>query len=199
MPLTPQEAQQIADIINPIFDQVLDEYDFGKYPAAQYAHFKHAFSTLQSTGQDIADALIWKWGHWGKPNFPQDHRDLINEVQDLWPQFLAFNRNLTSRQTFDWWETQLASKTRFITVAYITHLVHHGEPLPIIDQHNYRAMNSFLCAVRANHRSNKKPSQWAHIADLKEFMTTLQPLLNGPSFPELDRFMMMYGRNHVTR
>lgn len=195
MPLTQQEAQQIADRITPVFAGVVAEYDFRKYPAAHYARFKQAFSTIQSTGQDIADALLWKWGHWGKLNYPQAHKDLIHEVQGLWPQFLASGQHLTSNQTFDWWRTQLA----FISAAYITHLIHHAEPLPIIDQHNYRAMNSFLRAVRANHTSNKKPSQWAHIVDLKGFMTTIQPLLNGPSFQELDRFMMMYGRNHVTR
>lgn len=195
MPLTQQESQQIVDKINPIFTEVLDEYDFVKYPAAQYVRFKQEFSTMQSTGGDIADALLWKWGHWGKRNYPQNHKNLINEVQEFWPQFLASNQHLTSRQTFDWWRTQLARNTTFISIAYITHLIHHAEPLPIIDQHNYRAMNTFLLSVRPAHRGNKKPSQWVHIIELKDFMMGILPLLDGRSFDELDRFLMMYGKN----
>ena len=199
MPLTQQEAQQIAERISPIFTEVLDQYDFRKYPAAQYARFKRAFSTLRSTGHDIADALLWKWGHWGKQNYPQSHGDLINEVRDLWPRFLGSSRHFTSSQTFDWWRTQLARNTTYISVAYITHLIHHAEPLPIIDQHNYRAMNALLRSVRPAHRGNKRPSQWGHIIELKEFMTAVLPLMEGRSFEELDRFLMMYGKNHVAR
>lgn len=199
MSLTQQEKQQIADRINPIFVAVLDEYDFGKYPAAQYVRFKQAFSTLQSTAQDIAEALLWKWGHWAKLNYPQRHRDLINEVQDLWPQFMASNQHHQSKQTFDWWKTQLARNTTFISVAYITHLIHHAEPLPIIDQHNYRAMNALLRSVRPAHRGNKKPSQWGHIIELKDFMTDILPLLGGRGFDEFDRFLMMYGKKCVAR
>ncbi|MBU6206012.1 MAG: hypothetical protein KJS45_11570 [Bacteroidetes bacterium] len=33
---------------------------------------------------------------------------------------------------------------RYITIAFITHLVHHSKGIPIIDQRNFRAMNYFL-------------------------------------------------------
>jgi hypothetical protein len=43
MPITQIEANQIAWHINPIFQQVLNEYDFGKYPAEDYERLKYHF------------------------------------------------------------------------------------------------------------------------------------------------------------
>lgn len=199
MPINQNEANEIANRIEPIFDQVLDEYDFRKYPANDYQRFKTSFSALNNPNPDIADALIWKWGHWGKANFPQHHRDLIEEIQGLWPQFITNGNGNTSVQTFEWWSTQLANRTRYITVAYITHLVHHNEPLPIIDQHNFRAMNSLIGCLRPERRAKKKPSNWNDIATLKSFAQLVRNSIPNRSFGELDRFLMMYGRNYVAR
>lgn len=199
MPISQNETNQIIERITPIFDQVLNEYDFGKYPAEAYTRFKDAFSSLTCTSNDISDAMIWKWGHWGKQNYPQDHRNLIAEVQGLWPQFLASGYTETSAQTFEWWRVHFNRQTTYITTAYITHLIHHDNPLPIIDQHNFRAMNSLLGCVRPPMRSKKKPSNWADIVTLSEFMTSIQAAIPHRSFSELDRFLMMYGRNYAAR
>jgi hypothetical protein len=45
---------------------------------------------------------------------------------------------------------------RYITVSFITHLIHHNE-IPIIDQHNFRAMN-FLENKFNLENSKKSPS-----------------------------------------
>lgn len=189
----------IAIKITPIFDKVLNEYDFGKYPSEPYTKFKDSFDALDCSKNDISDAMIWKWGHWGKPNFPQHHKNLIREIQILWPKYIASSVNNTSQQTFNWWSFQLNRQTAYITTAFITHLVHHQEPLPIIDQHNFRAMNSFLIDEGVIYTSKKKPSNWEDIVALKDFMTLIQVALPSKSFSELDRFLMMYGRNYATR
>jgi hypothetical protein len=200
MPITKNETNQIVARIAPIFQQVLNEYDFRKYPAADYARFKASFTALANPNNDISDAMIWKWGHWGKPNYPQRHQDLITEIQGLWPQYVNSFKNNTSEQTFLWWRSHLNRQTTYITVAYITHLVHHQEPLPIIDQHNFRAMNSLLGCVRQPTRSKKKPSNWNDIIALKHFMTSIHAALpQQKTFSELDRFLMMYGRNYAAR
>ncbi|WP_289133069.1 hypothetical protein [uncultured Spongiibacter sp.] len=199
MPINQNEANEIANRIEPIFDQVLDEYDFRKYPANDYQRFRTSFSALNNLNPDIEDALIWKWGHWGKANFPQHHRDLTEEIQGLWPQFITNCNGNISVKTFEWWSAQLANRTRYITVAYITHLVHHNEPLPIIDQHNFRAMNALIACLRPERRAKKKPSNWNDIATLKSFVQLVRNSIPNRSFGELDRFLMMYGRNYVDR
>lgn len=66
MPVTEVEATQIVVRIGPVFQQILNEYDFRKYPAAEYARFKASFSRLNSPNRDIEDAMIWKWGTLGQ-------------------------------------------------------------------------------------------------------------------------------------
>lgn len=199
MAINQLEAEQIANRIIPIFNQVIDVYDYRKYPAQELQQFKESFSSLRIENYHIRDALIWKWGHWGKPNFPQHHRELITKVEQLWTSFIESGCGVSSNQTFAWWQEKLASRTRYITVAYITHLVHHREPLPIIDQHNFRAKNSLINHLRPGIRSKKKPSNWNDIAELKSFMTLVCNAMEGKTFSELDRFLMMYGRNYAAR
>jgi hypothetical protein len=199
MSITIIEANKIVARIEPIFQKVLDKYDFGKYPAANYDRFKTLFSSLNPPVDEIANAMIWKWGHWGKPDFPQSHKNLIAEIQMMWPQFVESGYSDTSARTFEWWRNRLNRQTTYITVSYITHLIHHAEPLPIIDQHNFRAMNSLIHWLRPEIEPKKKPSNWADIQSLKHFMTMLQAAKPSHSFSELDRFLMMYGRNCVGR
>ena len=199
MPITSAEATLIAGHISPTFQKVLDEYQFGKYPAADYERFKASFSKLTPLADDIKGAMVWKWGHWGKPNFPRHHLALIREIQSHWPRYVTSGCTGTANQTFDWWKDVLNRQTTYITVAYITHLIHYKEPLPIIDQHNFRAMNALIRAIRPNHRSKKRPSNWSDIQQLKAFMASVQKLMPNRSFAEIDRFLMMYGRNHAVR
>lgn len=204
MVVTQQDkAEQISKIISPILKRVLAEYDFGKYPADPYNGFQLSFSSLNPTDSDIAGALVWKWGYWGKPNFPQHQKDLIEEIQNCWQDYcLAVQQNQAANKsvnTFRWWKDRLKRNTRYITVAYITHLIHHKEPLPIIDQHNFRAMNHLIQSIRPEYVFKKKPSNWQDIQDLKRFMQAVCAVVPGLSFSELDKFLMMFGRNHVQR
>lgn len=198
MPITQEEANKIVAHVSPIFQQVVDEYDFSKYPAEELARFKALFSTFNPTNNDIKDAMIWKWGHWGKPNFPKHHKKLIDEIQTLWPQFVVSGCTIKPEDTFCWWLNKLGRKTTYISVAYITHLVHHKE-LSIIDQHNYRAMNSLITWLRPNLMHKKKPSNWNDIISLNKFMSLIHAKLEGYTLSDIDRFLMMYGRNHAVR
>lgn len=196
MNISETEARKVANRMIPIFDQHLNKYSFKKYPAAGYKEYKDSYSSFSNPNAEIRDSLLWKWGHLGKSNFPQPQKSLIQTIEGIWPDYVnAHSKNRpTSNETFLWWEEQLP-KTSFITVAYITHLVHHNEPLPIIDQHNFRAMNNFLSQVRSDHTFNQKPSTWNDITDLKSFMETVLKFLPGRSLDQLDRFLMMYGRS----
>ena len=143
--------------------------------------------------------MEWKWGHWGKPNFPQKHKDLIAEIEGHWPNFAVSDNSQNPELTFQWWKQRLNRPTTYITVAYITHLVHHTMPLPIIDQHNFRAMNSLIGCQRPERKAKKKPSNYQDIITLRSFMTLLKNGMPNRSFSEIDRFLMMYGRNYCAR
>ena len=199
MPLTLTETDHIVQKISPILLTVTNEYDFRKYPANEYHALKDEFAALAAPQASIEKALVWKWGHWGKPNFPQHHRVLIAEIQALWKDFLDSEATRRPHDTFRWWQGRLGRSTTYITAAFITHLVHHQQALPIIDQHNFRAMNALIASARPGHCHKKKPSNWDDIALLKSFMDLLCERLPAIGFGDLDRFLMMYGRNHVVR
>lgn len=194
MSITSDEAKQIVKLISQVYSEHLDKYNFKKYPADDYARFKTSYSQCVIPNNEIHNSLVWKWGHVGKANFPQKQKDLIKKVENLWPEFVGSDHRHTSYRTFEWWKTKLPP-TSFITIAYITHLVHHAEPIPIIDQHNFRAMNHFRKQVLPAHTSNNLPRTWSHISELKSFMIEILNNFPDKSFDELDRFLMMYGRS----
>jgi hypothetical protein len=200
MSITATEAKRIASLVAPIYDVHLEKYSFKKYPAADYIRFKNAYSALRQPNNEIHDSLVWKWGHVGKLDFPPKQKALITKVETSWPDYVEFRQKrkpekFSSVDTFRWWKEKLPS-TAYITVAYITHLVHHAEPLPIIDQHNFRAMNKLLKDVRLGHAANSLPRTWADITELKAFMTKVLEYLPRKSFfEEFDRFLMMYGKS----
>lgn len=197
--LTKEEFIRISDIIRPTINNVSAKYDHKKYPSSDYNRFKASFASLRKDNTDISDALIWKWGHWGKNNFPQSHKDLIGEIQELWPYFVESKATYSSEQTFIWWSNKLIRSSRFITVSFITHLVHHNKLLPIIDQHNFRAMGSLISFVRPHIKFNKKPSQWGDIIDLKYFIASLLEIFHHLEYNKFDKYLMMYGKYYAKR
>lgn len=197
--ITKEEGRRIASDIAGKFDDIAARYDFGTYPPNEYQNFKSDFEARRAKNDSIKNAMLWKWGRFGREKYPTSYTNLIEEISQLWPEFVASPAQLVSRHTFDWWSKRFNRPTTFISAAYITHLVHHKEPLPIIDQHNFRAMNYLIRSVRPAHSGNKKPTRWEHIEQLKIFMDATIEFLPQKSFGDLDRFLMMYGRNNIPR
>jgi hypothetical protein len=197
MNLTSNEITAIAKFIDPIFTQYASTYSFEKYPPEDYERYKSVFSRKTGENDEIHAALVWKWGHIGKNNFPSKQKELIDKVNTLWPEYVQSGCE-NAKSSFEWWRLQLPG-TAYITAAYLTHLVHHFEPVPIIDQHNFRAMNGLIKAIRSTHEATKVPKNWQDIANLRDFMSALLLHLRGRSSGELDRFLMMYGRSIKVR
>ena len=185
------ELSEIASEVARQFDRCLRQYDYSKYPVDRYEQFKKAFSTLKTPNPEIFDAMVWKWGHWGKPNFPEAHKLLIKEIELKWPAFSDSIDGHIPQSTFHYWKRALERNTRYITTAFITHLVHFND-VPIIDQHNYRAMNGLIWQVRPTHLWKRVPSNWDDIIKLKSFLSQIQES-TGHTESELDKFLMMYG------
>ena len=65
-------------------------------------------------------------------------------------------------------------KTRFITLAFLLHLL-FPRHVPIIDQHNFRAVNGLMSDIRADWpppRKTQKPSQYSDIECIADFSNT---------------------------
>lgn len=198
--ITTAQAQTISDKILPKFNQVLAEYNYKKYPAQAYVEFQNILANPNqgNINQAISDALRWKWGHWGKTNFPTSHRNLINEICSHWPEFACSGTHQDAKKDFDWWRGKLGRGRAFISVAFLTHLMHGQSRAPIIDQHNFRSMNYWLNQLTADYKGKRAPSQWQDIQNLKAFMDAL--LQHIPySSDELDKYLMMHGRSVKVR
>ena len=80
-----------------------------------------------------------------------------------------------------------------------SHLIHHEAFIPIIDQHNFRGMNALLRTLRPLMPIKKKPSNWEDIINLKNFMISIHNHYTETTHSEIDRFLMMYGKQYVKR
>lgn len=198
--LTTAQAKKISGKILPDFEKLLAEYSYTKYPENAYQEFQTilAHPNHGNINQAISDALRWKWGHWGKANFPATHKNLINEICGYWPEFAASDTHQDAKNDFDWWREKLGRGSAFISVAFLTHLMHGQSRVPIIDQHNFRSMNCWLAEANPGYRGKKAPSQWQDIQNLKAFMgALLQHIPHSPG--ELDKYLMMHGRSVKVR
>lgn len=191
------EARKIAALIRPILQKYVDKYDIKKYPPRHYMGFQRTFSALNPKPKRIRDSLLWKWGYVGKNNFPNKQKLLIEKVQGLWERFASSPASKNPRATFRWWAKNLP-KTAYISVAYITHLVHYRSSIPIIDQHNFRARN-YLLSTLSGHVGKKSPNSWEDIMALQRFVARVLKYLPGVNSQELDRFLMMYGKSIKVR
>jgi hypothetical protein len=196
--LTTEEKRSVCNDIAPRFQQFLDEFDTTKYPNEAYDSFSLAFGApAQVTGVHIFDALRWKYGHWNKNNFPQTHKNLINRVSSLWPE-ITIHQPFTASNLFTSFSCRF--HISYITSAFLTHLLFPFST-PIIDQHNFRAMNHFVGQVRPGWTHKAKPSRYSDLEDIQAFMSAILATWTeatntlSPSSRDLDKFLMAFGKS----
>ncbi len=193
------EASKIIEKIRPVFSIFLGQYDTKKYSPDVYSRILKAFSHDRNVPRDVLrDALFWKYGHLGKDNIPGTQKRLIAEVQHEWSG-LILRLSDQPEQAFRILNGAIGGKTRYITVAFLTHLL-FPQIIPIIDQHNFRAVNSLMSAVRPGWQIRKTPSRYEDIITLDQFMLQVlvaweaQFIHDCPTLRDLDKFLMMYGK-----
>lgn len=205
--LTAREFAQIVRKVRPLFAETAARYDSGKYPSDVYSNVRAAFlKPARVRTEQLRDALLWKYGHLRKSKsarIPPAHERLITDIQRLWPR-LARELPKGPGDAFAFLDSRIGGSTRFITVAFLVHLLHE-EKIPIIDQHNFRAVNSLIRQVRPTWRAKRKPSQYADLVLLAAFMVgviaawnRLEPSTT-PDRSALDRFLMVYGKDLKAR
>ncbi len=199
--VTAEEAAHIVAFIRPHFDDYLKGYSERKYPPSDYDKLLCAFGAPRDLdAENIRLAIRWKFGHLGKSRIPSKHEALILELQRKWPEFASHSVLFGSAEAlFGHLRRVVGGAHRYITVSFLMHLLRPNE-IPIIDQHNYRAMNHFLGQVRPTWLSKSAPTNYADLIALSEFMkgvrchwNTVDPV-TVPSERNLDRFLMMFGK-----
>lgn len=198
--LTARESSAIVAKIRPTFVDTAARYDTKKYLPDVYKNVRAAFlaPTLVSA-EVLQDALLWKYGHLGKSRIPGAHERLISHLQREWPR-LAHDLPQSPDLAFAFLDARFGGATRFITVAFLVHLVFQ-ERIPIIDQHNFRAVNALIRQVRPTWRDRKKPSRYADVLLVAAFMASViaawgeEDPATAPRSCELDRFLMVYGQS----
>lgn len=197
--LQANDAAEIARSISKDFAKYLAKYDEKKYPPEILLRLQEQFAYPKMvSGSDLRTALVWKYGHWGKPRIPAAHERLAKRIPELWIS-VPSEMMLTSAKTFSWWNERLG-KTAFITTCFLLHLL-YSRDIPILDQHNFRAVNFFLKNAMPGRRIKRLPAQFDDLLSLKIFMNLI--LQNWPqdvSTPkplirDLDRYLMMFGKS----
>ena len=197
--LSGSEAWQIAKGIRPRFAEYSSQYDTKKYWPEVYERVGREFRQPAAvTPGTLRDALLWKYGHLRKPAIPPAHERLISQLQRGWPAAVAALPN-APEDAFVALDRDFGGKTRFITVAFLLHLLHPGK-VPIIDQHNFRAVNAFMTCVRPAWHTRMRPSHYEDITLVAAFMQAVLAAWvlgapeSAPSGRDLDKFLMMYGK-----
>ena len=103
-------------------------------------------------------------------------------------------------ELFSFLDSEFGHGSRFVTVAFITHLV-PPRTVPIFDQHNFRATNDLLAGVRRGWTGKKAPSRDVDVVLLSGVMRAVRAGWKSetgeraPSLRELEKFLMMYGKS----
>jgi hypothetical protein len=193
------EAWQIAEAIRTRFAEYVAQYDTKKYWPVIYGRIRREFRQPERMAPGtLRDALLWKYGHLGKPAIPPAHELLVSQLQRGWPAAVTA-LPAAPDDAFVAIDRDFGGKTRFITVAFLLHLL-HPRKVPIIDQHNFRAVNALLAGVRPAWKIRRRPSQYADILLVAAFMEAVLTAWRRrapesvPSNRDLDKFLMMYGK-----
>jgi hypothetical protein len=196
--LTEFETEALVRGIEPELLRYAAQYDERKYPPAELVRLRAIFVTPESVlERDIVAALVWKYGHTGKVNFPGRQRALAMRIGELWLANVMLPTE-DPMDAFHRWRT-LLGPTSFITICFLLHLV-HPDALPILDQHNYRSVNRHLATVRPDLGVKARPSQFEDLLLVRNFGNAV---LSGwerygnskkPTTDCLDRYLMMHGK-----
>ena len=185
--------EHIKNEIRNSFDIYSNKYDEVKYPPGYYQSLKEIF-IIKNKNVDFKLAMEWKYGHISKKNYPKSHKAIIARSNLKWMEFISIENELGPKETFHWWHKELG-KSAYITAAWITHLIHHKLGVPIIDQHNFRAMHLLKNkGTKSTPSFKRKPSKWHDIEQLIEFIEQIKIIMPTKSLQEIDRFLMMYGK-----
>lgn len=189
--MTREDAAKVAANIAARFNEFVAKFDSEKYPERIYKRLLQTYKNvpLREPKKSIPDALRWKYGYWSKSNYPGKQKRLMLRIAESWSTDI---RQKTPERAFRKLHSTL--QLRYISAAFLTHLM-YPEIVPIIDQHNFRAMNALL-----GRKSRAVPSRFSDLADLRHFIDEVldawpRETVKKPDERSLDKFLMAYGKS----
>ena len=194
--LSDEQKKLISEKIGYFFDEIVLKYESKKYDENEYTELVEKYKNIKLIGPlEIDRALAWKYGK-TLVNLPKNrkHQFTLNRVKDRWEEFTE-KRITTGEDIFQYWFETLP--TSFITAAFLAHLCKPND-VPIVDQHNFRAVRYFLSEVKAESQLTKNPKTWAEIYLVKDFIDTFSTT-RCVSIRELDKYLMMFGKHVAPR
>lgn len=184
------------------FDEIGGKYDTSKYDPDSLEEFKLAFSDLSTVEPDTLDrAIRWKYGKLSRGRVTDSQAAVIKTIQTRWAEFSG-SAPSTPSAVFEFWDRHLNS-TAFITKAFLVHLS-FPDTVPIIDQHNWRAMRHLAARFECSDLLPQHPRRFEHVLLLGRFMRLVlacwdETLGSPPSMGALDRYLMMFGKHVAPR
>jgi hypothetical protein len=110
--------------VRPHFRAYCDQYDTGKYWPQTYDAVLEAFQQPRTVSADtLRQAILWKYGHLRKRRIPASHEALIAALQARWP-VLSRDLPATPDVAFAMLHEAFGGATRYVTVAFLTHLLY---------------------------------------------------------------------------
>ena len=194
--LSEREAAAIIRNMQGDFRRRVAGYDTSKYPPGVLRFLRSRFSEGR-VEQDVMDlALMWKFGHLHKPDYPAAHKKLAVRLMKRWEK-APLVRGVEQPLVFDEW--QRAFPTAFVTLCFLQHLV-EPKRTPILDRFNLMAVGHHLSQVGSTIRVHKSPRTLSDLETVKAFINTVQERWQAvtkspePSFDEVDRYLMVLGQ-----
>ena len=193
---------EVVEAIRVFFEPISAKYDERKYDPVTLEQLKTRFAKPRNVrAADLENAVRWKYGKLRQRALPQAHQQMIAAVQEAWPSFVATNPG-TAEEAFEFWDNAL-SATSFITKSFMAHLSFPAL-LPIIDQHNWRAVRYFAGRYGDQAPLSKVPRSLDHIMVVGWFMAGVRVQWEAdhppaPTMQALDRYLMMFGKHVAPR
>ncbi|GMV23511.1 MAG: hypothetical protein AMXMBFR57_34600 [Acidimicrobiia bacterium] len=194
--ITPAQARKLVELIQRDFDKVSEKYDTRKYPPGVLRLLRDRMSTGRAEAAAMELAVMWKYGHLGKPNYPASHKQLADRLWRQW-QKAPLVRGPKQAEVFGAW--QRAFPTAFVTVCFLQHLVEPART-PILDRFNLKAVAHLLDQVGNDTRVNKAPRSLSDLEAVRTCISTVRrhwksvTRETAPSFDKMDRYLMMKGK-----
>lgn len=119
--LTARESSAIVATIRPSFVDIAGRYDVKKYSPEVYENIRAAFrAPAQVSAEALQDALLWKYGHFGKSRIPGAHQRLISHLQREWPH-LVHDLPQSPEVAFEFINERFGGVTRFVVAGARNH------------------------------------------------------------------------------
>ena len=194
-PFKKETIKKIINELNSDGDRLLEKYD---YDIPEYNRLTKIFKKpTQVKDDDIKKALKWKYKIYFKT-----HWSTTENIQKNWNHFTFFLSCGTPKMKdiYKYWEQKGCS---CVTSTWFAHLTLHNDKdiIPIIDQHNFRALN-YYAEEYDNQKINncwakkgEKPTSYDDLLNLKKLIIDLlEDKELKYEYRDLDIILMMYGK-----